>query len=214
MASVCLFHLELTTGRLHPFAIIIDYKDKIEDSVVIFNQRLRESDDNIDQAKDWPWRYAKTCAQVSDWTRHEVTVHLVNTHFIEEAVIVAANRSFEAHQPVYKLLSPHWIKTLSLNAAARATLVPDVVTKLSGMTTAQLILFMQDAYSTFDLQENYIPTDLERRGFPVAGINDPKFRNCGYARNMHVLWQILQTFVGDYLDATGFTSDLAVAKDP
>ncbi|KAF8458613.1 lipoxygenase [Terfezia claveryi] len=214
VASVCLFQLESTTGRLHPLAIIIDYKDKIEDSVVIFNQRLRETDDNVDQAKDWPWRYAKTCVQVSDWTRHEVTVHLVETHFIEEAVIVAANRSFEAHHPVYKLLSPHWIKTLSLNAAARTTLVPDVVTKLSGMTTAQLMLFMQDAYSTFDWQENYIPTDLERRGFPVTGINDDKFRNCGYARNMHVLWQILQTFVGDYLDATGFKSDAAVAKDP
>ena len=213
VASVCLFHLEPTTGRLHPLAIIIDYKGTIEDSVVIFNQRLRESDDNFNQAEDWPWRYAKTCVQVSDWTRHEVTVHLVHTHFIEEAVIVAANRSFEAHHPVYKLLSPHWIKTLSLNAAARTTLVPDVVIKLSGMTTEQLMLFMQDAYSTFDWQESYIPTDLERRGFPVAEINDPKFDNCGYAKNMHVIWQILQTFVGDYLDASGFTSDAAVAQD-
>lgn len=213
VASVCLFHLEPTTGRLHPLAIIIDYMGSFENSVVIFNQRLRESDSSVDQTTDWPWRYAKTCVQISDWTRHEVTVHLVHTHFIEEAVIVAANRSFESNHPVYKLLSPHWIKTLSLNAAARTTLVPDVVIKLSGMTTAQLMLFIQDAYSTFDWQENYIPTDLERRGFPVAGINDPKFRNCGYARNMHVLWQILQTFVGDYLDASGFTTDTAVAQD-
>ena len=213
VASVCLFHLEPSTGRLHPLAIIIDYKGKIEDSVVIFNQRVREGDGNVDQATDWPWRYAKNCVQVSDWTRHEVTVHLVHTHFIEEAVIVAANRSFEEDHPVYKLLSPHWIKTLSLNAAARTTLVPDVVIKLSGMTTAQLMAFMQDAYSTFDWQESYIPTDLERRGFPVAEINDPKFHNCGYAKNMHVLWQILQTFVGDYLDATGFTTDTAVAND-
>lgn len=213
VAAVCLFHLEPTTGRLHPLAIIIDYKGSIENSVVIFNQRLRESDDTIDQATDWPWRYAKTCVQVSDWIRHEVTVHLVHTHFIEEAVIVAANRSFESYHPVYKLLSPHWIKTLSLNAAARSTLVPDVVIKLSGMTTSQLMLFLQDAYNTFDWQESYIPTDLERRGFPVAEINDPKFRNCGYAKNMHVLWQILQTFVGDYLDATGFISDTVVAQD-
>lgn len=213
VAAVCLFHLEPTTGRLHPLSIIIDYKGNMEDSVVIFNQRLRESDNTVDQATDWPWRYAKTCVQVSDWTRHEVTVHLVHTHFIEEAVIVAANRSFESNHPVYKLLAPHWIKTLSLNAAARTTLIPDVVIKLSGMSKSQLMLFMQDAYSTFDWQENYIPTDLERRGFPVAEINDPRFRNCGYARNMHVLWQILQTFVGDYLDATGFTSDTAVAQD-
>jgi len=214
VASVCLFRLDSTTGRLHPLAIIIDYKGKKEDSVVIFNKRLKHSDTNVDQARDWPWRYAKTCVQVSDWTRHEVTVHLVNTHFIEEAVIVAANRSFETVHPVYKLLSPHWIKTLSLNAAARQTLVPDVVVKLSGMTAAQLMLFIQDAYSTFDWQGNYIPTDLERRGFPVAEINSQKFHNCAYARNMHVLWQILQTFVGDYLDATGFKTDAAVAQDP
>lgn len=213
VASVCLFHLGPKSGRLHPLAIVIDYKGRMEDSVCIFNRRVKETDERVDQATDWPWRYAKTCVQISDWTRHEVTVHLVNTHFIEEAVIVAANRSFEEDHPVFKILSPHWIKTLSLNAAARTTLVPDVVIKLSGMTAPQLMLFMQDAYNSFDWQENYIPNDLNRRGFPFEEINDPKLRNCAYARNMHVLWQILQTFVGNYLEASGFKKDDDVKDD-
>jgi Lipoxygenase len=88
--AVTLFQLG-DEGTLHPLAIVLDYKGKMLDSVVIFNKRLQPSDHTHDQRNDWPWRYAKTCAQVSDWIRHEVTVHLVNTHLVEEATIVATH---------------------------------------------------------------------------------------------------------------------------
>jgi hypothetical protein len=46
---------------------------------------------------------------------------------------VAANRSFHETHIVYQLLSPHWFKTLSLNAAARSALVPNVIVPIAGM---------------------------------------------------------------------------------
>ena len=106
-ASVTLYQLR-EDGALHPLAIIIDFKMSIEDSVVIFNKRLTPVDSTATEEQDWPWRYAKMCSQVSDWTRHEVQVHLNDCHFVEEATIVAAQRSFTGDHIVYRLLEPHW----------------------------------------------------------------------------------------------------------
>lgn len=106
-AAVTLFQLD-SDGSLHPLGIVLDYLGSMEKSVVIFNQRLSASDPTGPEYEDWPWRYAKMCNQVSDWTRHELSVHLVGCHFIEEASIVAAHRSFSRDHVVYKLLEPHW----------------------------------------------------------------------------------------------------------
>lgn len=65
---------------LQPLAIVIDAATEIKDekttivsaAVTIYNKELASSEQKV----DWPWRYAKTCVQCSDWLRHEVTVHL------------------------------------------------------------------------------------------------------------------------------------------
>lgn len=75
-AAVSLFQLH-PDGRLHPLAIVIDFKGSMDESVTIFNKRLNPSDSTDKEKTDWPWRYAKTCAQVADWVCHEVTIHLV-----------------------------------------------------------------------------------------------------------------------------------------
>jgi len=89
-----------------------------------------------------------------------VAIHLVHTHLVEEVIIVAANRSFPSEHPVFRLLEPHWLRTLSLNAAARATLVPDIVIDLVGISKPQAMAFINDAFTTFDFCGKYIPNDL------------------------------------------------------
>jgi hypothetical protein len=106
-ASVTLFHLS-AEGQLHPLAIVLDFRVSMANSVVIFNRRVNPSDSIEHEATDWPWRYAKMCSMVADWTRHELTLHLNDCHFIEEATIVAAFRSFPSSHIVYKILEPHW----------------------------------------------------------------------------------------------------------
>ncbi|GAB7343241.1 hypothetical protein MBLNU457_1299t1 [Dothideomycetes sp. NU457] len=218
-ASVCLFILDPKSGQLHPLGIVIDYKGSMDKSVVVFNRHLSPSPDKeySDESTDWPWRYAKTCVQVSDWTRHEITVHLTNTHFVEEATIVAAQRSFEDSHPVLALLKPHWIRTLSLNAAARSVLVPSVISKIAGMEDGQLHGFIQHAYNTFDWTANFVPNDLARRGFPIdeikaAGPDHPRFAKYTYARNMLEMWECLRNFVASMLSAD-YASDADVAAD-
>lgn len=59
-APVALFQLT-SAGKLHPLAIIIDYRGAMNKSITIFNKRSGPNDTEINQATDWPWRYAKTC---------------------------------------------------------------------------------------------------------------------------------------------------------
>ena len=216
VGAVTLFQLH-ADGQLHPVAICIDHKGSMAKSVTIFNKRMAPTDSSAGEKADWPWRYAKTCAQASDWVRHELTVHLTLSHFVEEAIIVAANRTIPMEHPVYRLLSPHWYKTLSLNAAARASLVPQVVAEIIGIAPEQAFSFIQHAYDTYDFQGSYIPNDLERRGFPntTAGLNDPKYKNYPYAKNMTLLWTSIRTYVESmlltYYDKAD--ADALIAKD-
>ncbi|CAE6532345.1 unnamed protein product [Rhizoctonia solani] len=215
-APVALFHLR-DDGKLHPLAIVIDYKGTMANSVVIFNNRLEPAPDdqphNLEK-EDWPWRYAKTCVQSADWLRHEVTIHLVNTHLVEEAVIVAANRTLPTSHIVYQLLEKHWETTLSLNRQARQSLVPNVIAKIAGAPWNELVSFMGHAYTTFNWKGLHIPKDLESRGFPSTtdGLDNPKFHNYAYARNMVPMWQAIRAFVSEVLKAH-YADNAAVQND-
>jgi len=213
VGAVSLFQLH-DDGKLHPVAICIDHKGTMEKSVTIFNKRLSPSDSTSGEKEDWPWRYAKTCAQVTDWMRHELTVHLTLSHFVEEAIIVAVNRTIPMNHPVYRLLSPHWYKTLSLNAAARATLVPQVVCDIVGTSPEQNFAFCRHAYDTYDFVGSYIPNDLKRRGFPdtAEALQQGRYKNYAYAKNMLALWKALRTYVKSMVQAD-YADDKSVADD-
>ncbi|CCO32261.1 hypothetical protein RSOLAG1IB_05377 [Rhizoctonia solani AG-1 IB] len=212
-APVVLFHLG-ENGHLHPLAIVIDYKGSMAASVVIFNKRLAPSGDMLEEAQDWPWRYAKTCVQSADWLRHEVAIHLVNTHLVEEASIVAAHRTLPPRHIVYQLLQKHWETTLPLNREARNLLVPKIVTKLAGVGHVELNKFLNHAYSSFDWSALRIPNDLEARGFPLADLeNSPKFHNYAYARNMTLMWSAIRSFVSGVLGSYYSGGDEQVAAD-
>ncbi|KAJ5968213.1 hypothetical protein N7501_004461 [Penicillium viridicatum] len=211
-AAVCLFFLD-SEGLLHPLAIVTDWRDSMETSVTIFNRELFKrmnlvtgkpkdpisTEKRIDEAADWPWRYAKTCVQVSDWFRHEVTAHLTRTHLVEEAIIVSANRQFDPTHPVFMILRPHWQKTLALNASARGILVPSVILRIVGFEDKQALNFIQSEYKTYEFKESYVPTDLRNRGFPPEQLDSKKFRNYTYARCVNSMWKKIRTYVNERL---------------
>lgn len=218
-ASVIIFQLH-SDGRLHPLAITIDYRGTLDKSVTIFNRRLTPDDNGkVDEKNDWPWRYAKTCAQTADWARHELAVHLVDTHFVEEAIIVATNRTVPEDHLLYEILSPHWFRTLPLNLAAREILVPLVVARISGLgpTTGRegnrAFRLIDWSYKKFNFQEKYIPNDLKKRGFNLETETGDKYRNYPYASDMYLLWAVIREFVKSVL-GTKYKSDKQVQLDP
>ncbi|KAK3356652.1 lipoxygenase [Lasiosphaeria hispida] len=212
-AAVVLYQLH-PSGRLHPIAIVIDYKGTMEKSVTIFNKRKSPSDPTTGEETDYAWRFAKTCAQVTDWVRHEVIVHLTLSHFVEEALIVATHRTFAMDHPIFKLLQPHWFKTLSLNAAARATLVPQVIKDLVGVKPEYLFQYMRSEFDDYDYVGSYVPNDLKRRGFPntVEGLADQRYRDYAYAKDVLPMWYCIRRYVKTML-STRYTTDKAVQDD-
>jgi hypothetical protein len=216
-AAVALYQL-FPEGRLHPVAIVCDYKGSMKNSVTIFNKRRTPSDPTTSEETDWPWRYAKTCAQVSDWIRHEVGVHLTRSHFIEESLIVATHRTIPMDHVLYRLLQPHWFKTLSLNAAARETLVPQIIKDLVGLKPDYLYRFICYEFLNFDYQQNYVPSDLAARGFPntTEGLADPKFKDYAYAKDVLSMWKVIRKYVTATLQTrySGKDADKMVADDP
>ncbi|RGP71326.1 lipoxygenase 1 [Fusarium sporotrichioides] len=221
-ASVVIFQLH-HDGRLHPLAITLDYKGSLEKSITIFNQRLSPDDKgDIAEKDDWPWRYAKTVAQTADWARHEIATHLVDTHMIEEAIIVATNRTIPEGELLYEILSPHWFRTLSLNAAARKLLVPGVIARIAGFGPTSpstdfkgnnAFKLVDWSYKNFNFQEKYIPNDLKKRGFDIKGDKSGKYKNYPYANDMYLLWGIIRNFVKTVIESQ-YTSDHAVQTDP
>jgi hypothetical protein len=196
-APVTLFRLQ-DDGDLHPLAIVIDYLETMANSVVIFNDKVSHSSSSS-YSESWPWRYAKTLAQSANWTTHEICCHLTLTHFVEEAIIVATHRTIPSDHVIYQVLEPHWFRTLSLNAAARSTLYPSIIIAVSGFSLDQGKSLIQHAYRTFDFQGKYIPNDLNTRGFPVDELGTKRYRNCTYARNIYVMWQVLRKFVSSMI---------------
>ncbi|KAJ5263942.1 hypothetical protein N7478_011547 [Penicillium angulare] len=211
-AAVSLFYLD-DEGKLHPLAIIPDWRGCSGATVTIYNRELFKRVDlltgreksrspqekRIDEANDWPWRYAKTCVQTSDWFRHEVTVHLTRTHLVEETVIVSANRQFENDHPVFQILRPHWQKTLALNQSARTVLVPSVILEIVGFSKKEALKFIRKEYDDFDFQNSYVPTDLRNRGFPPEKLDSKKFHNYSYARCINSMWGKIRTYVTEML---------------
>ncbi|KAG8407168.1 hypothetical protein J3458_020661 [Metarhizium acridum] len=222
-ASVIIFQLH-NDGRLHPLAITIDYKGSLDNSVTIFNNRLHpDAWGVVAESQDWPWRFAKTCAQASDWARHEIAVHLVDTHLVEETIIVATNRTIPEDHLLYELLSPHWFRTLSLNKSARDTLVPFVIARIAGFgpdsdpskhDTNRCFKFIQHAYKNFNFVDKYIPNDLKKRGFDMeGGAKSCKYRNYPYATDMFFLWHIIRDFVKAVLGTT-YKCSADIENDP
>ncbi|KAK4691392.1 hypothetical protein P7C71_g5600, partial [Lecanoromycetidae sp. Uapishka_2] len=219
-ASVVIFQLH-RDGRLHPLAITLDYRGTLDKSITIFNRRLNPDDKgDMDEKNDWPWRYAKTCAQTADWARHEIAVHLVDTHMVEEAIIVATNRTIPEEHLLHEILSPHWFRTLALNAAARESLVPAVIARLAGLgpsidpKTSRAFGMVNWSYKNFNFQEKYIPNDLKKRGFDLEATGQGnKYCNYPYASCMSLLWGIIREFVKSVL-STKYKSDQDVQDDP
>ncbi|KAF4582409.1 hypothetical protein EYR38_002529 [Pleurotus pulmonarius] len=212
-ASVTLFYLP-PNGKLHPLAIIPDYKGSMAASVTLFNKRVDPADESVDQANDWPWRYAKTCVLSADWALHEMIIHLNNTHLVEEAVIVAVQRTLPDSHIVFRLLEPHWVVTLSLNTLARSVLIPDVIVPIAGFSAPRIFQFVGHAFTNFDWKALYVPTDLESRGFPLEELDGDKFHNYAYAKDIKDMWMVLRKFVSSVLrDGKHYPNDSAVAAD-
>ena len=98
---------------------------------------------------------------------------------------------------MYRILYPHWDKTLSLNAAGRDALIPQVVKDITGLKPEQAFHLLREAYKAFDWVGNHVPNELAGRGIPNTEeeLKDPKWKNYGYAKNLLPMWYAIRKYV-------------------
>lgn len=137
---------------------------------------------------------------------------------IEEAIIVATNRTIPEDHILYEILSPHWFRTLALNKAARDALVPAVIARLAGFgpsvdpKSSRAMNLIDWSYRNFDFQMKYVPTDLEKRGLKIEHLTEEKHCNYPYGTDMYLLWGVIHDFIRSVL-ATKYKSDLDIQND-
>lgn len=120
---------------------------------------------------------------------------------------------FDVDHDVFKLLEPHWYRTLPLNAAARDTLVPRIIFDLIGFSGSQSKEFIKQSFAHFDFTANYVPQDLASRGFPESELSSARLKNYPYAQNILSMWYTIRKFVRSMITLKQFPNNAAVAKD-
>ncbi len=110
------------------------------------------------------------------------------------------NRCFEIDHPVFKLLEPHWYRTLPLNAAARDIIGPSIVFDLIGLKGDQPYQLIEYAFNNFHFADCCIPINLSKRGSPIEELETDKFKNYPYTKKLHHMGATIRRFVKSILD--------------
>jgi len=160
---------------------------------------------------DWPWRFAKMACQSADLLHHELGSHLTYTHLIEELFIVASHRQLPVDHPVMLLMADHFLKTLSLNDAARTTLMPTFISQLAPYPNVTNVQLVGKFFANYNFTAKMPPNDLKARGFTADVINAmPDYH---YANKALRTWNLWNTYVVGILK-TFYDNDDQVKNDP
>ncbi len=157
------------------------------------------------------WASAKARFAVCDFHVHEMAVHLMGVHFLQEGVAIATHRGLPPQHPVYALLVPHLKYLLFNNFAGREFLVEEhgYVDKI--MSTELLtgsLEIVKRAYTRFHFDDLDVPLALGKRGMmSQTGMPDFPYRDDGL-----LIWAAIDTWTRSYV-AAYYEDDVAVAND-
>ncbi|XP_074550063.1 arachidonate 12-lipoxygenase, 12R-type-like [Halichoeres trimaculatus] len=152
------------------------------------------------------WLLAKTFVRSSDFSYHQLIVHLLGTHLLAEVFAVSLLRNVPMVHPLYKLLIPHTRYTLQMNVMARLLLIspqgffPNY--SASGKGIAPLL---QRSLSKVTYTSLCIPDDIAARG--LQDVPNFYYRDDGLK-----LWEIIHRFVEGVLSYY-YKTDADVQKD-
>ncbi|KAJ3670654.1 hypothetical protein LUZ60_008080 [Juncus effusus] len=150
------------------------------------------------------WLLAKTYVVVNDSCFHQLISHWLNTHAVMEPFIIATHRQLSVMHPIHKLMSPHYVDTMNMNALARQTLI-----NAGGFFEATIFLrkyaltMSSDVYKSWRLNEQGLPDDLIKRGMAVEDPSSPNklrllIKDYPYAVDGLAVWSAIELWVNEY----------------
>ncbi|XP_062589056.1 polyunsaturated fatty acid 5-lipoxygenase-like [Saccostrea cucullata] len=94
-------------------------------AIQLFQQKGCDNPVFLPSDPPYTWLMAKMWYNVGDSNYHQAVTHLGFTHLLMEGVCVAANRCLSPSHPMFKLLAPHFLYIIPINAFARTILLAE-----------------------------------------------------------------------------------------
>ena len=141
---------------------------------------------------------------------HQLISHYFSCHAAMEAYAMATMRNLPDAHPVQKLLRPHFLNTMAINARARATLINtggiiDLIFAIGGEGKNEL---MKRGGARYNIHWTNIKQSIKKRG-----VDDPNLLPGYYYRDDGLkIWNAIEEFVREIINEF-YTSDDDVGND-
>ncbi|XP_059484413.1 allene oxide synthase-lipoxygenase protein-like [Neocloeon triangulifer] len=118
------------------------------------------------------WIMAKMFFNMGDAQQHQSCTHLGLTHLLMETMCVAAHRNLSPSHPIFRLLAPHYLYLLAINARGLEKLISPGGWVDSGMIVGRTGMFklISRGFRRWRLD---VDGDVEKQ-IEVRGVADPK----------------------------------------
>ncbi|XP_062373165.1 arachidonate 12-lipoxygenase, 12R-type-like [Sardina pilchardus] len=136
------------------------------------------------------WLLAKTHVRAADFIEHQFNFHLLRTHLLAEAYIIATLRNLPSAHPIYKLLIPHMRFTLYANTLGREKLISEkgAISMYTSTGSTGMVEVMKKAMDDLKYSSLCLPEDIRERGLDKV----PKFY---YRDDGLLVWGALSKYV-------------------
>lgn len=184
-------------------------------SLVPIAIQLRQvpSDDNpvfLPTDPPYTWIMAKMWFNNADVCVHQAITHLGFTHLVMEGIITVTHRQLSQSHPVFKLLAPHFLYLISINARALQKIMGPSgwIEEIMAISVSGFHELIRRYKAKWNLDiEGTLPADLAQRG-----VDDPEILRQYHFRSDAVqLYEALRTYVSKYLRIYYDTDDKILA---
>ncbi|KAJ3011219.1 UNVERIFIED_CONTAM: hypothetical protein HDU68_001776 [Siphonaria sp. JEL0065] len=203
-APAALFWHDVEGGKILPIAIRV-----VKNGDTFYPPATGEIRDSVINQ----WTLAKMWFGLADANTHQLSTHLLRTHLVMETFDLAMTRHLSPHHPIFKILKPHFMGTMKINAAARETLIA-TVSAIFSLGEASLD-FVRHAYKSWNFIDSSPLRDLEKRGFTGNQESGSSLDSPGqypWAEDSRDLYSVIEKYVDEYI-CVYYDSDAAVASD-
>jgi len=145
----------------------------------------------------WKWRYAKLVMGCAEFNHHEIIDHLTYCHLVTEVFIMATMSMWRGQNNnlIYRLLVPHFSRTLAVNNIAKQLLIPWLKCNLSIFSDEGLDQAIAHSLNIFDCTSLVFDQKVQKQ------FHNAKLPETYYYGNYGLsLWKELHTFVTSILE--------------
>ena len=145
----------------------------------------------------YTWKMARACMLAAHNNHHEVVTHLGLTHLLMDPICMATRLRLHTSHPIYKLLSPHFEGTASINIGARTGLIlPEKsVDRLVGSKIEMDYPYLGGQRLGYSFRANFPKLRQSTRGTDNAAL----LPNYPYREDSALIWDAIHNWVSDYV---------------